>query len=529
MQDVFAYAEFEAFWARFRPETPFGRHAQARREVCTDAAELEALWDRTDAALRLLDGADAVRLSRIAHHLKRLPRFPEEPQTSYDEVELFQAKKFLHNYKALLGLLDAETRYLFSLDYASEAFEVLMDRGRQSAESFYVADAYSDALAEVRAELRAADAALAEARAKRGAEIEAAFGFAFGARDFLLVPRERVADRERAERLLALEPYDETLVLVRPLRGAGEHAAAERREALLARERVAEEAVLETLSAALREELPRLRQYREAVTAFDLAFARARLAREAGLVRPVLGEGPLRVEGGRFVPCEELCEKLGVDYVPLDAAFDAGATVIFGSNMGGKTVVLKTLAFLQLCAQTGLFVPARRFETRVFRAFHYIGEGRSREEAQGLSGFGFEIRQLAEAWPDLERGALLLFDEFARTTSSREAEALISAILERLVAAEGSLALFSTHFRGVRRIPGVSYRRMRGLRREGLDFAEAAGAELAARIRLIDRRMDYRLAEDEGESRVSDAVAVAVLLGLEPAVAARADHFFKDN
>ena len=50
-----------------------------------------------------------------------------------------------------------------------------------------------------------------------------------------------------------------------------------------------------------------------------------------------------------------------------------------------------------------------------------------------------------------------------------------------------------------------------------------------ARIRLIDRRMDYRLAEDEGESRVSDAVAVAVLLGLEPAVAARADHFFKDN
>jgi len=97
------------------------------------------------------------------------------------------------------------------------------------------------------------------------------------------------------------------------------------------------------------------------------------------------------------------------------------------------------------------------------------------------------------------------------------------------VAAEGSLALFSTHFRGVRRIPGVSYRRMRGLRREGLDFAEAAGAELAARIRLIDRRMDYRLAEDEGESRVSDAVAVAVLLGLEPAVAARADHFFKDN
>ena len=63
MQDVFAYAEFEAFWARFRPETPFGRHAQARREVCTDAAELEA----GEAGLHSGDHRVDARVALAAH------------------------------------------------------------------------------------------------------------------------------------------------------------------------------------------------------------------------------------------------------------------------------------------------------------------------------------------------------------------------------------------------------------------------------------------------------------------------------
>ena len=84
-------------------------------------------------------------------------------------------------------------------------------------------------------------------------------------------------------------------------------------------------------------------------------------------------------------------------YTPLDAVLDANVTVIFGSNMGGKTVALKSFAFLQACAQTGLFVPAVRFETRLFKHFHYLGEGAAKEETQGLSGFGFEIRQFVEA------------------------------------------------------------------------------------------------------------------------------------
>jgi dsDNA-specific endonuclease/ATPase MutS2 len=386
MRDFVAYAQFGHIWDRFLPETPFGRAEKEAMTLQTDPAALMSLWDETDRALELLDAleGDAVRLSRIQHHLKRLPRFCEDSKAIYDEVEIFQFKKFLHNYKSLAELLDADLRRCFAMGFASEALEQLLDQGRQSAESFYVADAYSATLRELRAEIRETDTAIRTLRERRAAEIQGRWSFAFGDRAFLLVPRESLGSAEAASEWLLVEPYDGNLYAVRPRSSAEELVLLERRSRLLARERSAEEEVLETLSHALRSELSRFAEYRRAITRFDLAFARARLARELRLVRPELGDGAIAVRAGRFLPCEESCARLGTDYVPLDAVFDTRATVIFGSNMGGKTVVLKTLAFLQLCVQMGLYVPAAAYATRLFHHFHYLGEGRAAQPSQGL-------------------------------------------------------------------------------------------------------------------------------------------------
>ena len=529
MRDFLGYAEFAVFWDRFQPETPFGREEKERLRVLDEAGALTQLWDETDVLLDFLRELeqDEVRLARILHHLKRLPRFLDEPRPVYDEVELFQFKKFLHNYKSIGELLNATVRATFAFDFISDAFERLLDRGRQSAESFYVADDYSAELAQVRAELRQLGEAGLKLRAERLAAVQARWGLEFGSREFLLVPRERLGE---ASELLLVEPYDEALCAVRPLRSAEELVLAERRVQLLAKERSCEEDVLEYLSHAARQELAQLLEYREAAKRFDLALARARLAKEQGLVRPVLTEGSIRIRQGRFLPCEEACRALAMCYTPLDATLDASVSVVFGSNMGGKTMVLKTVAFLQLCAQTGLFVPADSFETRVFRSFHYLGEGSAREPIQGLSGFGFEIRSLTQVWNDLDTPTLALFDEFARTTSSHEAEAILSAVTEALVGRPRVVALFSTHFRGVKRLDRAHYLRMQGLDRRSLDFQEAEGRSLDERIRLINSHMDHRLVADEGTQDGSDAIAVAALLGLDPAVAERARlHFQTSN
>lgn len=523
MRDFLIYAEFEGFWERFRPETPCGRDAKERLEVLRDRATLEAIYDQTDIARALLDdlAQDTVRLSRVQHHLKRLPRFPLEARAIYGEIELFAIKKFLYNYKALVDAVDAPCRAAFGLSFGSQALARLLDEGRQSAESFYIADAYDPRLGEVREGLRAAAEALEKVRTARVEAIRARFGLDFGPKAFLLVTRDSLGDLAGAAELLLVEPYDDLSVAVRPRPCAEELMWRERREQLLTRERGLEEEVLERLSHAVRGELAALAAYLEAITAFDLAFARARLAREEGLVRPSLEGGPIRLEGARFLPCEATCRRLDTPYTPLEATFDHRATVIFGSNMGGKTIVLKTLAFLQLCAQTGLFVPATAFATRVFRHLHYVGEGRAKEAGQGLSGFGFEIVQFLEAWNDLGEDTLVLFDEFARTTHSLEAEALLSGVLSALAARERCVALCATHFRGVARLEGVRYLRMKGLDRANLTL-DAAQGDLASRISAINRRMDHRLEADDGLPRESDAIAVAALLGLDPGIAAAA-------
>ena len=528
MNAFLAYAEFPAFWDRFAPETPFGREEKNRLRLHTEPAELEAVWDLTDQALALLDelAADPVRLSRVSHHLKRLPRFPLEPQGLYSEVELFQFKKFLHNYQGLKDLIGPAARAAFGFPFRSEAFAQLLDAGRQSAESFYVADAYSEDLKAVRAELRNTDAAVAAERRQRQEDIQKHWGLAFGFRDFLIVPRTQLGDLAQAAALLLVEPFDDHGYVVRPLHTAAELLLAERREALLAQERNLEEDVLRTLSEAARAERHAFKDYAEAVRRFDLAFARARLAREHGLTRPLLTQGPIQIQQGRFLPCAEACQAMGTRYLPLDATFDTPVTAIFGSNMGGKTVVLKTLAFLQLCVQTGLFAPAGQFTTRLFAHFHYVGEGAAKDGSRGLSGFGCEVRQFNAAWADCHRPTLALFDEFARTTQSQEAESLLSAVMEAMIGQPAVLALFSTHFRGIRRFQGARYLRMRGLDRAGVGSL-SAGTPPEARIQLINRHMDYRLVPDDGTRVVSDALTVAALLGLDPGIATKALAYFQ--
>lgn len=529
-RDVWTYAGADELWRRFLPRTPFGRDAKARAVPMTGRAVLEERYDLTDAALALLEALDAdrVTLDRIHHHLGRLPRLPEVPPEAFDEVEVFQLKKFLFNHGSLLALLPETLRQRFGLKELPCGLVELLGTGRQGDESFYLADAYDPELAEVRLALREADAASRRLHEDSEQALRQRWGFAFEGRAFLLVPRERVGDASAASELLDVEPWDADRLCVRPRPVAESLRLAEETSALLSRERSLEARVLRALSVPLRAALPSFLEQARAVESFDLALAGARLAREARLTRPALHDGGISIERGRHLPTEALCERLGTPYTPLDATFDGGATVVFGSNMGGKTVVLKTLAFLQLAAQSGLFVPAARFTTRVFRHLHYVGEGRERDEGRGLSGFGFEIRQFNEAHADFGGETLALFDEFARTTSSGEAEALLSAILEELAERPRVVALFSTHFRGVRRLPGVRYLRMGGLDRACLDPAgpdDGDDADLAARIRHIDRQMRFCLEPDTPGERRSDAIAVAALLGLSPALARRAEDF----
>jgi DNA mismatch repair ATPase MutS len=207
--------------------------------------------------------------------------------------------------------------------------------------------------------------------------------------------------------------------------------------------------------------------------------------------------------------------------------------------MGGKTVALQSLLFFQIVAQSGLYVPARAFSSQVFDAIEYVGEGAG-GESRGLSSFGHEIHFLSKILRmSMTKSCLVAFDEFAHTTGSEEAEALLAAVIHHFLGMERCAILFATHFRGIARHKNVHWLKMAGLDIEAAriwfsadasGIADPSGAakvlesspSLEERIRRINRLMRYEILEDKGENGDredrSDALEIASLLGLDETI-----------
>lgn len=529
MRDAWTFAQLDDFWARYEPLSPWGKDRKDKRLVMIERAAIEESYDDIEAALAWMgrSAAEPLRLERAGYHLRRMPRLPEPGKADYELLELFQIKKFLANYRGLLAALDEPAARRFDLTPRCGALAAELDRGGSDAETFYLADSYDAGLAEARAGLAAVDAALKVAKAEAEALAKAELGLAFDGRDFVVAPRDGL-DPEVLERAkLTAEPYDDGRLLLRLAPRASIAALEDRRERLYEAEREAENRALRRLSALAGDAGPELAAAARAVGRWDLARAGALLAKGFACVRPRLDGDGIELKEGRFVPCVDECAALGLSYEPLDATIRAPAALVFGSNMGGKTVALKTLCFMQLLAQAGLFVPAAAFRTRVYGEVHYIGE-LAGERLAGLSGFGFEVWRFQGAWA-ARRDALAFFDEPARTTGSHEAEALLSALVEAYLGAagEGARAVFATHFRGVARLPKAEYWRMHGLDRGAACAGLDADAPLPERLAGINRAMRYRLEPDDDSAPPgSDALAIAAMLGLDCELVERAERYF---
>ncbi|MGB4573253.1 MAG: hypothetical protein WBH97_10610 [Rectinemataceae bacterium] len=548
------FCRAEEFWALQKPATPYASDFLARREAFRDKGDIIAAYDDTDAYGRfaLTHSKESSRLDRIAWHLSRMPRLPsvfggdspgddavrEEDSVPYDAVELFLFKKFLSNYRALLTLVDDEAlKSRFGMEFHSEGLSAALDSGGSDPETFQVSERHDPGLAPLRARLRDLAEETAREKERIAEKLAAEWGLDFRGRDFLTLPSDEALKMAAAcgqgdGAKVSVEPYDEHSFVVRPLPDARLLEAEREREVLREKEAELENRVLVGLSRFVRSERPNFARYLRAVLRFDLARTRYALAAELGLARPGLDSGGYSLSKGRFYPCEKDCVAIGAAYSPLDFTLSDPVAVLFGSNMGGKTVVLQTALFFQTIAQCGLFVPASSFATRVYRHIEYVGEGGG-EKGRGLSGFGFEIRSLDEAWKLAADGpCMTAFDEFARSTGSEEAEALLSAVIEAFASAPGARSLFATHFMGVARLPCARYFRMAGLDLEKahrvLNAPEESDSGPDDRIRLINRMMRYSVEEERpggvGRKR-SDAMEIASLLGLDGRIVAKAAEF----
>lgn len=325
----------------------------------------------------------------------------------------------------------------------------------------------------------------------------------------------------RAPSFHVYEAYDERLApLRRQLQGLAARGDDTGTDTLLAECEKIEAEVRRRLSARLHEDCGR--RITEAIAAaadLDVLIASARLACSLSLSAPVITDTVTRYEGLVNPAVAEALQAENKQFQPIDITLPPVTTLITGSNMGGKSVTLKTVALAQTMAQLGLYVPAASAQIApVDTIMLCMGDGQS--EFNGLSSYAAEMLRIDSILSTLATGrkGLVLIDEPARTTNPDEGRAIVSALID-LMGQYAVPALITTHYSGI--TGAARHLRVRGF------TSEATAGKLT--LANLNDHMDYRLYATDGIDAPREAVRIARILGVNETLLQKAQQYISNT
>ncbi|MFA7115970.1 MAG: hypothetical protein WC140_01865 [Bacteroidales bacterium] len=189
-----------------------------------------------------------------------------------------------------------------------------------------------------------------------------------------------------------------------------------------------------------------LKETLEAMVLVDIYLAKSVMNRDLNLNFPTISQSD-NILKSMFNPLiKSLLKEKGKDFQNIDISFNDKPVLIIGSNMGGKTVVLKTVILCQYLFQFGFGLPVKEAEVSIRKdIFFCAGDGQ--DEKEGISSFGSEMKRIDEVIRCQTNGKdiLALIDEPARSTNPIEGTALVSSLIKILYKKNISL-LMTTHY-----------------------------------------------------------------------------------
>lgn len=500
------------------PAGSFGRRALARERPFLRGDEDAA----RDAIARVASLAAKMSAGDLAAMRAAIARAPDcadvfvraTAGATLDDVDFFELGR-------LIRAIDEVARFVARESFAARAIaevRAALEPGTTNGYGFYLADAFDATLARERARANAAQAAFDAERSRIGERVANFAGIEHVRDGEFVLMRDAIASVLPQEIRVVREAPTYFLCEV-ALDDAARDALAQRDDAI-ACVAAAEEAVRARLSRAVADAAMALESACDALGDLDALVARAQFALAHACVVPeIASDGGYALVDACFVPLRDTLAERGRTYAPISLELD-GIGVVTGPNMGGKTVALRTLGFVGACVALGVPVPARAARVVLVDDIVWLGIGANADPDDGLlSSFGREVIGLRAFLARDPRRAIVLVDEFARTTSPREGRALSIALLERL-RERGALGLAATHLAGIATAAKVAHFAVGGLRA----FAESpAPLDFDAALARIARAMDYRITRvDEDAAASSDALELGAALGLDAEFVARA-------
>ena len=255
-----------------------------------------------------------------------------------------------------------------------------------------------------------------------------------------------------------------------------------------------EDAIRAKLSEALKPFVHDLCEALNALADVDLNLAKALQMKELGLCFPTISNDNVATYKGIFHPeVKNILDKEKREYQKVDIQFGMKPVIIMGANMGGKTIVLKTLAMSQYLLQFGFGIPAYSAEMMIYdEMFCLTTDDQSLNK--GLSSFAAEMKNIdavIKASHD-DKKILALIDEPARSTNPTEGTALVSSLVKLLQDKAMSLIIV-THY-------NIKTYNNKCLRVKGLE----------------NGKMNYELVETHEGEVPHEALNIAESLGVAP-------------
>ncbi len=262
---------------------------------------------------------------------------------------------------------------------------------------------------------------------------------------------------------------------------------------LLAQASELEEGVRQDLSRQLHPFADAMGQAQAALALIDVNLAKALQIKQLGLSFPTMSPDGTSHYRAMFHPqVKDALASRARKFQPVDIGFGHHPTLITGANMGGKTVVLKTLTLCQYLFQFAFGIPALEARIAVKDEIYFcIGDEQSVEK--GLSSFAAEMKNIDAVIKAsrMNKKLLALIDEPARTTNPTEGAALVTALLKVLADKDMSLVM-TTHY-------DIEPGDARCLRVKGFENGE----------------MDYQLVEVQSGEVPHEALNIAQSLGID--------------